>query len=273
MRRSPRPHRFHRGTEVQLPETYLYDGKRRSSADLLSSTETAGLLVLRGGALRFEQYWLDVARSTQWGLWSITKSWVSALIGVAVAEGAIESVDDPVIRYAPKLTGSAYDGATIRQVLQMSSGARWDEAYSDADSDIREAGRALAAGGSRTEVATTLRREFEPGTYHRYSSIDTHVLGMVLRRATRTPLSEYLRDKLWQPLGAESDAFWLLEGDGHEWAAAGLSATLRDVAKRHRFDSTSPAPGDDIATRRRGGASLTRADRSGRTGATRRRAA
>lgn len=231
VRRSPRPHRFHRGSEIQLPETYVYDGTRRSTAALLASTETAGLLVVRGGSLRFEQYWLDVARGTQWALWSITKSWISALIGVAVAEGAIGSVEDLVVRYVPKLLGGAYEGATIQHVLQMSSGARWDEAYWDADSDIREAGRALAAGGSRTEGAATLQREFEPGTYHRYSSIDTHVLGMVLRRATGTPLSEYLRDKLWHPLGAESDAFWLIEGDGREWAAAGLNATLRDAAK------------------------------------------
>jgi CubicO group peptidase (beta-lactamase class C family) len=231
IRRAPKPHRFPRGQAIQLPDVYSYEGQRRSTADLLASTETAGLLVLSGGAVRFEQYWLDVTRTTQWTLWSITKSWVSALVGIALAEGAIESVDDPVVRYARKLSGSAFDGPTIRHVLQMSSGARWDEAYWDADSDIREAGRALAQGGARTDVAATLRREFEPGTYHRYSSIDTHVLGMVLRGATRTPLSEYLRDKLWHPLGAESDAFWILEGDGREWAAAGLNATLRDAAK------------------------------------------
>jgi CubicO group peptidase (beta-lactamase class C family) len=231
IRRAPKPHRFHRGKPIQLPDAYSYDGKRRSTAELLATTETVGLLVLSGGSLRFEQYWVGVTRTTQWTLWSITKSWVSALIGIALAEGAIQSVDDPVVRYARKLSGSAFDGPTIRHVLQMSSGAHWDEAYWDAESDIREAGRALALGGSRTEVAMRLRREFEPGTYHRYSSIDTHVLGMVLRGATRRPLSEYLRDKLWHPLGAESDAFWVIEGDGREWAAAGLSATLRDVAK------------------------------------------
>jgi CubicO group peptidase (beta-lactamase class C family) len=89
----------------------------------------------------------------------------------------------------------------------------------------------LALGGSRSEVAATLQREFEPGTYHRYSSIDTHVLSLVLRRATRSTLSDYLRAKLWAPLGAESDAFWIVEGDGREWAGAGLNASLRDVAK------------------------------------------
>jgi CubicO group peptidase (beta-lactamase class C family) len=231
IRRAERPYRFERGTTLQLPPTYVHEGERRSSAELLASTETAGLLVLRRGALVYEKYWCGLARSRQWALWSISKSWVSALIGSALAEGAIGSLDDRVIDYVPRLAGSAYDGATIKHVLQMSSGARWDEAYWDAESDIREAGRALALGGARSEVAASLRREFEPGSYHRYSSIDTHVLGMVLQRATRSSLSDYLRAKLWSALGAESDAFWIIEGDGREWAAAGLNATLRDVAK------------------------------------------
>jgi CubicO group peptidase (beta-lactamase class C family) len=231
VRRADRPFRFARGAALQLPATYVYEGQRRSSAELLASTETAGLLVLRRGALLYEKYGCGLARSRQWSLWSISKSWVSALVGVALAEGAIGSVDDRVIDYVPRLAGSAYEGATIKHVLQMSSGARWDEAYWDAESDIREAGRALALGGARSEVAATLRSQFPPGTYHRYSSIDTHVLGMVLRRATRSALSDYLREKLWSPLGAESDAFWVVEGDGREWAGAGLNASLRDVAK------------------------------------------
>ena len=232
VRRSEPPSRFARGTPLQLPASYVHDGRTSSSAALLAGTETAGLLVWQRGALRYERYFLGVTRSTQWGLWSITKSWVGSLVGVALAEGAISSLDEPVTRYVPRLADSAYDGVAIKHVLQMSSGARWDEAYWDASSDIRAAGRALAQGeSSRGDIARGLQREHDPGTYHRYSSIDTHVLGMVLRRATGQPLHEYLREKLWQPLGAESDAFWIVESDGREWAAAGLSATLRDTAK------------------------------------------
>jgi CubicO group peptidase (beta-lactamase class C family) len=231
VRRATQPHRFTRGRALPLPETYEYAGQSHSSAVLLGSTESAGMLVLHRGALRYEKYWLDTDADTQWGLWSITKSWVSALMGVAVAEGAIESIDDQITQYVPRLAGTAYEGATIKHVLQMSSGAHWDEAYWDADSDIRKAGRGLAEGGSRGDVALGLQREFEPGTYHRYSSIDTHVLGMVLRRATQRTLVDYLREKLWAPLGAECDAFWVVEADGREWAAAGLSSTLRDAAK------------------------------------------
>ena len=231
VRRAAQPHEFPSGKLLFLPEAYEYEGRSCSSAALLGSTESVGLLVLQRGALRYEKYWLGADASTQWGLWSITKSFVSALMGLAVSEGAVVSVDDLVVQYVPRLAGSAYEGATIRHVLQMSSGAHWDEAYWDADSDIRKAGHALAMGASRGDVAVTLQREFEPGTYHRYSSIDTHVLGMVLRRATQRTLVDYLRDKLWLPLGAESDAFWVVEADGREWAAAGLSATLRDAAK------------------------------------------
>ena len=231
VRRSAKPYHFADGRALELPHSYAYDGQRRNSAELLASTETAGLLVLHRGALLYEQYWLGVDRSTQWSLWSITKSWISALVGLALAEGAIASLSDPVTQYVPQLAGSAYQDVAIKHVLQMSSGARWDEAYWDADSDIRKAGIDLARGGSRADVAAALRREFAPGSYHRYSSIDTHVLAMVLRHATERPLTTYLHDKLWSPLGAESDAFWIVEGDGREWAAAGLSATLRDVAK------------------------------------------
>jgi CubicO group peptidase (beta-lactamase class C family) len=231
VRRADRPHRFVETKPLRIPRTYAFDTERRSSATLLADTETVGLIVLHRGRIAYEKYWLGVTPSTQWALFSITKSWLSALIGVAVAERAITSIDDQVTAYVPRLAGSAYEGATIEHVLQMSSGARWDESYADADSDIRASGRALAAGEGRTEVAVGLKREFEPGTYHRYSSIDTHVLSLVLRRATQRTPTDYLREKLWSPLGAESDAFWIVEGDGREWAGAGLNATLRDAAK------------------------------------------
>jgi CubicO group peptidase (beta-lactamase class C family) len=231
VRRSDKPHRFASAKPLRLPSVYRYESERRSLAALLGATETVGLLVLHRGRIAYEKYWLGVTASTQWSLFSITKSWLSALIGIAIAERAIGSVDEQVTQYVPRLAGSAYDGATIKHVLQMSSGARWDESYADADSAIRRSGRELAEGGSRTEIAIELEREFEPGVYHRYSSIDTHVLSLVLRRATGQTPTDYLRDKLWAPLGAESDAFWIVEGDGREWAGAGLNATLRDVAK------------------------------------------
>jgi CubicO group peptidase (beta-lactamase class C family) len=155
VRRAAKPHRYPKGKPLRLPSSYTYEAERRSGAALLANTETAGLLVLHRGRIVYEKYWLGVTPSTQWALFSITKSWLSALIGIALAERKIGSIDDAVTDYAPRLAGSAYDGATIKHVLQMSSGARWDESYADADSDIRKTGRALAAGGARTEVAAT----------------------------------------------------------------------------------------------------------------------
>lgn len=231
VRRARRRHRYRRGDTLPLPESFVHEGVQCSTAELLGGTETAGLLVWHAGELVYERYFLGASRSTQWACFSITKSFVATLAGIAVAEGAIRSVDDPVTDYVPQLAATAYDGVSIRHLLQMSSGARWDESYGDASSDVRASGRAFAQGGSRTDVALSLARELDPGTYHRYSSIDTHVLGMVVRRATKTPLSHYLHDKLWSRIGAESDAFWIVEGDGCEWTAAGLNATLRDIAK------------------------------------------
>src|SRR4051794_20006974 len=158
VRRADRPHRFVETKPLRIPRTYAFDTERRSSATLLADTETVGLIVLHRGRIAYEKYWLGVTPSTPWALFSITKSWLSALIGVAVAERAITSIDDQVTAYVPRLAGSAYEGATIEHVLQMSSGARWDESYADADSDIRASGRALAAGEGRTEVAVGLKR-------------------------------------------------------------------------------------------------------------------
>jgi hypothetical protein len=144
VRRAPVACAFPPAKPVVLPASYACDGAHLSSAELLGSTESVGLLILHRGALRYERYWLGADATTQWSLWSITKSWLSALMGIAVGEGAVGSIDDQVTDYVPRLAGSAYEGATIKHVLQMSSGARWDEAYWNASSDIREAGLALA---------------------------------------------------------------------------------------------------------------------------------
>ncbi len=113
----------------------------------------------------------------------------------------------------------------------MSSGARWNEDYSDSQSDINRFGRIFALGGSLDDFATTLKREKEPGTINHYNSIDTQVLGMLLVRATGKSITDYMTEKLWQPMGAESPAQWLLDSNGMEMAFGGLNATVRDYAK------------------------------------------
>jgi CubicO group peptidase (beta-lactamase class C family) len=232
VRRSAKPAPFAAGQPLELPAAFEFQGRNIDTAQFLSEMETTGLLVLRNDRLVFERYWLGNDATTQSASWSVGKSFVSALVGVAIDEGAIRSVEDPVTLHAPMLKGSAYDGVRLKDVLQMSSGARWNEDYSDPESDINKWIRILAGeGGSLDAFAAGRVRGCEPGTFNRYNTTDTHVLGMVVRGATGRSLTEYLREKLWAPLGTEADAFWIVDSTGVEMAGGGLNAILRDYAK------------------------------------------
>jgi CubicO group peptidase (beta-lactamase class C family) len=233
--RSARPFTFAGGAPLTLPRTFLNAGSPEDTATFLDATDTTGLLVLEGDKLVFERYWRGNTAATPWPAWSVSKSFTSALVGIAIRDGAIAGIEEPVTRYLPELAGSAYDGARIKDVLQMSSGTSWSEDYSDPNSDVNRFGRTFALGGSLDAFVGTLRREYAPGTFNRYNSMDAQVLGMILRRITGKPEAEYLWEKLWSPLGMESDGFWVTDDAGVEFAAGGLSATLRDVAKLGRL--------------------------------------
>jgi CubicO group peptidase (beta-lactamase class C family) len=230
-RRASKTEPFEAGEPFGLPAAFEFEGRSLDTAQFLSEMETTGLLVLRDGRIVFERYWLGNDATTQAASWSVGKSFVSALVGIAIEEGAIGSIDDSVSRYAPMLEGGAYHGVRLKDVLQMSSGARWNEDYSDPESDISRWFRTLADGGSIDAFAAGCVRGCEPGTLNRYNSTDTHVLGMVVRGATGRSLTEYLREKLWDPLGAEADAFWIVDSTGAEMAGGGLNAVLRDYAR------------------------------------------
>jgi len=216
---------------ITLPERYTWNGEQRSLRALLEETATSGLLVLHDGRIVHEAYALTGGRDVQWISWSVAKSFVSALVGIALAEGHFGSVEEPVTRYVPELAGSAYDGVRIEDVLQMSSGASWDEDYGDYTSDITRFGVAIALGRSQDAFAATLRREHPPGTFNRYNSTDTQVLGMLLVRVTRRSLAGYMQEKLWGPAGMERSAYWITDDTGMELAFGGLNATLRDYAR------------------------------------------
>lgn len=230
IRRAASPSALPQGPRIELPTAFAFQGRSLETARFLAEMETTGLIVVRDGAVVLEDYWLGNDASTQAIGWSVSKSFVSALIGIAVGEGAIASVEDPVTRYAPELAGGGYDGVRLKDVLQMSSGIRWNEDYSDPNSDIASYGQAMN-GGSLDAFAAACVREREAGTFNRYNSTDTHVLGLVLRRATGRSLAEYLGERLWTPLGMEADAFWLVDGAGAEMAGVGLNAVLRDYAR------------------------------------------
>ena len=211
------------GDPMSLPEGTL---------DWIEDRAVTSLLVLHRGQVVHESYHLGTGPDDRRISWSVAKSFLSALMGVVVQEGQIASLDDPVTRYAPLLSGSAYDGATIRNVLQMTSGVRFDEDYLDYDSDINRMGRVLALGGTMDGFAAGLdARDTPPGERWQYVSIDTHVLGMIIRGATGRDIPSLMSEKIIVPLGLESDPYYITDGEGVAFVLGGLNLTTRDYAR------------------------------------------
>lgn len=231
MTASETPFDFPDGDAAPLPTSFTYKAETIDTETFLAETDTSAVLVIKDGKVRTERYMLTGGRDVNWLSMSVAKSFVSAAIGIAVEEGDIASIEEPITKYTPSLVGSAYDGVRIKDILQMSSGAAWNEDYSDPESDINRFGRIMALGGSFNEFAATLTRDKEPGTYNHYNSTDTQVLGMLLVNATGRTIADYMEKKLWKPLGMESDAYWLIDSEGMEMAFGGLNATARDYAK------------------------------------------
>ncbi len=203
-----------------------------AAEDWIKDHAITALVVLKDGELRFEQYYQGTEATDRRVSWSVAKSFLSALIGTALEKGEIENIDVPVTKYAPNLIGTAYDGVSLRNVLQMSSGVTFDEDYLDYDSDINKMGRTLALGGSMDEFAAGLNDRFvEPGTKFQYVSIDTHVLGMVLRGATGQSVIDLLQERIIAPLGLEEDPYYLTDGFGVAFVLGGLNLRTRDYAR------------------------------------------
>ena len=225
------PSSFESESLIKLPNSFVYESRSVDVNEYLDRTDVSALLILKDGKIRYENYWLTGGREVKWISMSVGKSFVSALIGIALDQGHIKSIQDPVTIYVPQLKDSAYDGVSIKDILQMSSGASWNEDYGDPNSDINRSVRIFALGGSLDEFAASLTNENEPGTFNRYNSTDTQVLGMLLREATGTSITEFMQEMLWDPIGAEDNAYWLLDSENMEVAYGGLNATARDYAK------------------------------------------
>ena len=163
------------------------------------------------------------------------KSFISALVGIAIDEGIIRSEDDAISNYFEALKGSAYDGVSIKHVLQMSSGARWHEDYSDPTSDVNRLGLVMAGIQGLDEFVHAIQPEAPPGTVCRYNSADTQALGMLLRGATGRNLTDYMQEKLIEPLGMESPGYWLTDKNGIELVLAGLNLTARGLCQNWRI--------------------------------------
>jgi len=229
------PFIFPKGNPMELPETFPFYGQTKNTAKFLEHINNSGLIIIHNDSILYESYKLGHTPETHHISWSVSKSFVSALFGIAMEEGHIKSLDETVTDYVPELKGTGYDGVKIKDVLQMSTGVLFNEDYADLNSDINRMGRAIAFGSSMDAFSASLNREREPGTYNHYVSINTHVLGMVIRKATGKPMHELLEEKIWSKLGMESNSYWLADDYGVSFILGGLNATLRDYAKFGRL--------------------------------------
>lgn len=219
------------GPTWELPYGPAYD-LPEAARDWIEKRAVTSLLVMQDGQIRFEEYYLGTGPDDRRISWSMAKSYLSALFGIVMNEGAIASLDDPVVKYAPKLKGSAYEPATIRNVLNMASGVTFDEDYLDPNSDINRMGRVVALGGELDDFAASLKDSFaNPGEVWQYVSIDTHVVGMVIRGATGRSIPDLLTEKIVQPLGLERDGYYVTDGAGVAFVLGGLNFTTRDYAR------------------------------------------
>ena len=206
--------------------------------DYLARNRVTALLITKDERIALEQYEYGNTPDTRWMSMSMAKSVSTTLVGAAIQDGFIDSLDDPLTKYLPILEGGAYDGVNIRQLLQMTSGAHWDETHTDAGSERRAVLELQLAQkpGEILKYMSGLKRVAEPGTHWNYSTGETHVVGELLRAATGEYLSDYLSRKIWSRLGMQSDATWWLEAPGGlEVAGSGIAATLRDYARFGHF--------------------------------------
>jgi CubicO group peptidase (beta-lactamase class C family) len=203
-----------------------------SVQDWIRERNVTSLIVLKDGQMVYEDYYLGTGADDLRISWSVAKSFLSALVGILLEEGTIASIDDPVVKYAPSLKDSAYAGASLRNVLQMSSGVLFNEDYLDKSSDINRMGREIALGGTLDGFAASLKDSFaEPGSVMQYVSIDTHVIGMVVRGASGRSIPDLLSEKIITPLGLEKQPYYITDGEGAAFVLGGLNLTTRDYAR------------------------------------------
>ena len=216
---------------------YSWQGQRYTAQQFLERTYTNALLVIKDGRVVNELYRNATNERSRFIGWSMTKSVTAVLMGCAMAEGRIDSLDTPISRYLPELNGGGYEGVSIRHVMQMRSGVDYEERY-DFEHPGRAASNHIAALVKNVarfaDVARTLPRLHEPGSVFQYKTIDTAVLGWLVERVTQGSVAAYTARCLWEPLGAEADAFYIMDGPpglGREFSGAGFNATLRDFGR------------------------------------------
>lgn len=203
----------------------------------MAAHRIAGLVILQDGRIRLERYGLDFGPTGRWTSFSVAKSLTSTLVGAALQDGAIRSLDDKVSSHVPGLAGSAYDDVTVEQLLTMTSGVRWNEDYEDRESDVARFNRHKADPGVDVTVSYLRRlpREAPPGTRWSYNTGETNLIGVLVSSATGKRLADYLSERIWAPYGMEQPASWILGTTGHEISGCCVQASTRDFARVGQF--------------------------------------
>ena len=228
VQKAAKPRPLKRATNVRDP------GLRSLLDPFLDENQNTGLLVLKGDTIVAERYQYGRTAQHRLSSASMAKTVLGMLVGIAVSEKLIKSIDDRAEQYVPQLKGHPYGETSIRDLLTMSSGVHWREAYGwDRDQGLRLIENTLngATGGGAEAMLSFNQREAPAGTRFHYASGDSEVLGLVLRAAVGRPLAQYLSEKIWQPMGAEADATWLVDKAGNETGFCCINATLRDFGR------------------------------------------
>jgi CubicO group peptidase (beta-lactamase class C family) len=210
----------------------------RTVADYMAAGRTGGLLILKDGKVALERYAMGNTERSLWTSFSVAKSLTSTLIGVALQEGRIRSLDDTVADYVPALRSSAYAACPIRSLLRMSSGVGWTEDYAAGASDIAALVQAFSSSqpGAVLELMRSRPRAAPVGSAFNYSTGESYVLGAVLAGAIDGNLGDYAARKVWDPAGMEADGYWMLDAPGGlEMGGNNFSATLRDYGRLGLF--------------------------------------
>ena len=212
-------------------------GKDYRFADLLEPNKTQGLLILHRGRIAYEAYFGDAHAGSRFTSWSVAKSFNSTLVGLAIGDGLIDDVNDQLAKYIPELKGTAYDGVTIRQALQMSSGVEFTEIYDgDEEADVtRFMGYSMFANlEPANQIAASFPRGYEPGTRFNYNTAESQILGWLVATVNGMHPAHILQQRIWQPLGMSHDATWNLDqygATGSEMGGCCINAALRDYAR------------------------------------------
>ena len=243
-----------RGTRVHplpaagrsIAPAFEYAGKTWTADDYMAAYNVSGVLVLKDGKVLLEKYGLGRKPEDRWTSFSVAKSVTSTLVGAAIQDGKIKGLEDVVTNYVPELKGSAYEGVTVRQLLMMSSGVKWNEDYTDPNSDVARAGSAILEPGVNPIVSYMRRlpRANEPGAKFTYNTGETDLVGVLVSKAVGKSLSEYASEKLWKPYGMERDAIWMVDLAGHERGGCCMSMTLRDYGRVGQFMLDGGKAGD-----------------------------